>query len=102
MPVEVSECTTVTASYRAFPSARRTSSGSTGLPHGASRTSTAIPRSRAQPAQRSEKAPEAIARTRSGMRFSSAASQSPVAAEVVVKTNPSVRNTFWSRGGIRA
>ena len=36
------------------------------------------------------------------MRFRSAASQSPVAAEVVVKTNPSVRNTFWSRGGIRA
>ena len=69
VPVEVSECTTVTASYRARSRALRTSAGSTGTPQGTSRTSTASPRSRAQAAQRSEKAPDATARTRSGARF---------------------------------
>jgi hypothetical protein len=64
-------------------------------------TSTERPRSREHAAHRSEKAPETTARTRSGARFNSAASQRPVAAEVAVKTKPFVRKTCWSRGGIR-
>ena len=43
-----------------------------------------------------------IASTRSGIRFRSAASQSPVAAEVAVKTKPFVRKTRASLVGMSA
>ena len=59
-----------------------------------------MPRSRAQTAHLSENAPETTASTRSGARFRSAASQSPVAAAVAVKQKPRVRKTFWRRDGM--
>ena len=60
-----------------------------------------MPRSRAQTAHLSENAPETTASTRSGARFRSAASHSPVAAAVAVKQKPSrPKDLLEARGDV--
>ena len=97
-PVEVSECTRVTASYRPALSRARTASGSCTPPHGTSRTSTSSPQARAIRAKRPENAPFTSESTRVRAPLRTAASMRPVADDVETRTGRAVPNTSRSPG----
>jgi hypothetical protein len=95
-PVDVSECTTVSAAYDSDASLRSTSSGSATRPSATSMTSVSRPQARAMLAKRSENDPFTIASTRPGGAQRTEASISPVADELLTSTGRRVLKRSWS------
>ena len=101
-PVEVSECTTVTASTGVRRSASRNMSGSIAQPSGTSRRMLSLPQAPTRRANRSLNAPFTSDKARRRTPFRTAISMKPVADAVPTITGPDVRNNRPSPAAIPA
>ena len=101
-PVEVSECTSVTASTGVRRRASRNMSASIAQPKGTSRRMHSLPHAPTMRAKRSLNAPFTSDRARRRTPFRTASSMNPVADAVPTRTEPEVRNRRASPGAIPA